>query len=392
MSAPVIEPRAMQLKKSLLIVTPTYVSYHVFLRELTSRLVADSWQVMLATSTTNYPYDNVDRDSIQLQEIDFPRGVNLLGYWRAARQLRQLVIDRSPLIVHAHIHPAILAVALAKQSGWPSTLGTYQGLVSPMLDGARAWVYRSVERWASRNLDKVWVLTPGDAAVLPYTHVHLQAAPGFGADQNRFNPGRFTDGDRQQQRAELGIPGNATVFVFVGRKTRFKGYAETLSAALEAVEQRTDLHFLFVGTADPKHPTGVTPDVEKAADSHPQIHTLGWVEDVPRLLNACDCFVFPSEREGMAVSIMEALSMGLPVITTNARGCGELVEDGHNGWIVSKDQQAILQRVLAVHDDPQGRSDVAANAIAEREKWSRQRFIEELLDYYQQIAVSKARG
>lgn len=371
---------------SILILTPTLVSYRVFLRQLAERLVQNGWQVHIACSSKTYPGDHAGDDVASIHEVDFPRGINPWSYFRVARQINRLVSQLKPDLVHAHLQPGVLAAALGRQKNWPVTLGTFQGLVhTTMPPGFRRWLYGMAERWASRRLQAVWVLTEDDFRALPFPNVKLQSSPGFGADQRIFDPARFTVEDRLRRRRELGIPADAIVFVYVGRQTNFKGFPETAQAAWTITQARDDVHFILVGTADPRHPDGLDATQRQQLHQTERIHLLGWDDDVASLLHASDCFVFPSSREGMAVCIMESLSMGVPVVTTSSRGCGELVQDGHNGWIVDRDARRLAELLRTICQHPEQREQRARTALAERPRFSRERYIEEQLDIYDQV-------
>lgn len=60
----------------------------------------------------------------------------------------------------------------------------------------------------------------------------------------------------------------------------------------------------------------------------------GYIEDVPAMLHASDCFVLPSFREGLPVVVMEAMSAGLPIIAGRIRGVTDLVKDMEGGYLV----------------------------------------------------------
>src|SRR5699024_898347 len=62
---------------------------------------------------------------------------------------------------------------------------------------------------------------------------------------------------------------------------------------------------------------------------------LGYQENISELLNIADVFIFPSFREGLPVSIMEAMANGLPILASNIRGNKDLVTDGVNGNLFS---------------------------------------------------------
>jgi glycosyltransferase involved in cell wall biosynthesis len=64
---------------------------------------------------------------------------------------------------------------------------------------------------------------------------------------------------------------------------------------------------------------------------------LGYRKDIDKVMQIADVFFLPSKQEGLCLSIIEALNFGLPIITSNVRGCQDLVEDGKNGFIAEKD-------------------------------------------------------
>src|SRR5699024_7176133 len=64
-----------------------------------------------------------------------------------------------------------------------------------------------------------------------------------------------------------------------------------------------------------------------------QIHFLGYRKDIPELLSAADIFVFPSLREGLSVSLMEAMASGLPVIASDIRGNIDLIDVNKGGYL-----------------------------------------------------------
>src|SRR5262249_44264663 len=84
-----------------------------------------------------------------------------------------------------------------------------------------------------------------------------------------------------------------------------------------------------------------------------QIRFLGFRRDMPDLLAASDFFVLPSRAEGFPISILEAMSHGLPVVCSRVGGNGEMVSHGEHGYLVPPDDVEALADVMG---------DLAANA------------------------------
>ncbi len=79
------------------------------------------------------------------------------------------------------------------------------------------------------------------------------------------------------------------------------------------------------------------------------IWLAGERSDVANVMQGLDCFVLPSEAEGISNTILEAMASGLPVIATRVGGSPELVEDGVTGWLVPAKHPAALAEKLAVY-------------------------------------------
>jgi glycosyltransferase involved in cell wall biosynthesis len=78
---------------------------------------------------------------------------------------------------------------------------------------------------------------------------------------------------------------------------------------------------------------------------------LGWFDDIRPILAGTSVFVLPSYREGLPRSVIEAMSMGRPIITTDVPGCRQTVEDGVNGYLVPvKNVDALVDRMVRFID------------------------------------------
>jgi len=104
-------------------------------------------------------------------------------------------------------------------------------------------------------------------------------------------------------------------------------------------------------------------DIEQA------VRLIGFRSDIPALLSLADIFVLPSLTEGLPISMLEAMSAGLPVVVTRVGGISEVIEDGKNGVIVPpSDADALGSAVLRLLSNSEIREKLGASARALVEK------------------------
>ena len=381
----------------LLLVIPKLVSYRSFLRELCLSLVADGAEVHIACSREKLWGEDAppDEDGIQMHGIEFPRGMNPATHMRAARELNRLVETLEPDIIHAHFSAAIFTTALARTSRWPATFATFHGVAFLAMSGWKAALLRVAETWAARRFDSAWVLTDDDGdglrAAARGAAVHRLPGYGMGCDLEKFAP--VSADAREARRAKLGIEPGQVVFAFVGRFTDFKGFGLTARAFLRLAESNPNVRLLLIGSRDRLHPTGLSAAEEQALKASPRVIDAGYRTDVESCLAAADAMVFPSRREGMPVCLMEALALGVPAITSDARGCRDVVRDGLDGLVLRDDGieslGAAMQRVAG---DEALRQEWAVRALADRDRFSRAHFVAAQKRIYENSAPARRAG
>lgn len=143
---------------------------------------------------------------------------------------------------------------------------------------------------------------------------------GSGVDTTRF--------------PERPLPAGSPVFLFIGRLLTEKGIAEFVEAAATVKAAWPEARFVAVGPHDPSLPHAVDAATLREWEADGAVEFVGGVKDVRPWLAECSVFVLPSYREGTPRSVLEAMSTGRPVITTDAPGCRETVTDGVNGFLV----------------------------------------------------------
>ena len=145
--------------------------------------------------------------------------------------------------------------------------------------------------------------------------------PGSGVDVNRFTP------------AENSVSHTNFIFLLVARMLKDKGIVEFVSATQLLKTQYPYIECQLLGFLDAKNPSAVSSEEMQDWVSKGIVNYLGVSDSVVEFLRQADCVVLPSYREGVPRSLLEAASVGKPIITTDAVGCREVVDDGVNGFL-----------------------------------------------------------
>jgi glycosyltransferase involved in cell wall biosynthesis len=150
---------------------------------------------------------------------------------------------------------------------------------------------------------------------------HVIQVPGSGVDIGYF--------------AEKPMPEGPPVFVMISRLMRDKGVADYVEAARLVKTEIPDARFTLVGRYEPENPTGYSKEEVDRWVREGLVEHIPETRDVRPYLAAAHAFVLPSYyREGLPRTILEALSSGRPVLTTDMPGCREPIDQGENGWLV----------------------------------------------------------
>lgn len=163
---------------------------------------------------------------------------------------------------------------------------------------------------------------------------------GAGVDLNKF----------QYQKKETK---EHLTFILTARILRDKGISEYILASKIVSKKYPNAHFLLVGDIDKENPASYTKSKLLGELKQSNIQWLGHRNDISELLQSSDIMVFPSYREGLPKSLIEACAAGLPIITTNTIGCRECVDEGINGFLVPiKNSEQLAERMITFIQNP----------------------------------------
>jgi glycosyltransferase involved in cell wall biosynthesis len=259
-------------------------------------------------------------------------------------------------LVHVHTPiAAILGRVAAKIAGVKRIVYTSHGLPFHDRSSPKEYtLYSNVEKFAALLTDLILSQNHEDIATakkLGLCPPEKIAYLGNGVDIDRFKCDRLDPAHQAQLRKSLGIPDTANLIIgTIGRLTRKKGSGYLIEATAKLVSQFPNLHVLIIGgefSTDPEpFHTEITEQIRSLGIQN-NVTLTGIRQDIPEILGLLDIFTLPTfTHEGLPRSIVEAMSMGLPVVATNIRGCREAVIDGETGLIVPPQDSEKLAEAL----------------------------------------------
>jgi glycosyltransferase involved in cell wall biosynthesis len=336
----------------------------ILLHHLKSQIdatVAAGHEVHLVSSPSSDFRDGIE-DDLQLKgmhfhAIEIPRKMSPLADLRALIALYMYFRQSEFDVVHSVTSKAGLLCAIAALAARvPIRLHTFSGQPWAGLSGpirrisiACDWLVArlNTQCYADSESQRAFLISEG---VADSGHIKILGAGSIaGVDLSRFAPGRF---EKDMIKAELSIPLDAQVIVFVGRITREKGIVELVTAFSQLSQKGFDNVFLLlIGPFESD--THYLPDATKNnLERNPRIRVLGYTDTPEKFLAAADLFCLPSYREGFGSVVIEAAAMGVPTVATRVVGLVDSVVDDETGLLIPpKDADALADALSCLLAD-----------------------------------------
>jgi len=207
------------------------------------------------------------------------------------------------------------------------------------------------------------------------------AAFPIGIDVDQFTPGR----PDRDVRHELNLPKEHRLVGLISYLRSYKGHEYFIEAAARVLSQAKDVTFLIVGEG---------PEEERlrgriaALGLSSNVKMLGFRDDLLNVFRSLDLFVIPSvEGDTIPQVLMQALAMGLPVVSTTVGSIPDVVQDGRTGFVVApRDAGALAGRILTLLDDAALRAEMGrrGRTLVERE-YSLSRMLDRLEEVYAKV-------
>lgn len=257
----------------------------------------------------------------------FPNCQNFIWDIKLYRQLKSIYkVEKPDVVINFTIKPNIYS-ALAANSLGIKVIDVMAGL-GYVFDGNsfKKKLARLLYKYGLNKAQKVIVLNQNNYNIIVNKYVCrnklvlFESGEGVNMDEYPYKENKFIN----------------IRFLMVARLLYDKGFQQFVDAARIVKAEYPNVSFELLGGLCEDSPTGVKKDVLQNYINEGVISYLGETNDVPSyvLRNGTVVVVASYYMEGMNRALMEACSMGRPIITTNLPGCKEMVDDGKNGFCV----------------------------------------------------------
>lgn len=317
-----------------------------FFPDLLCTLIAEGHTVDIAANETISPVPAVYEEmGCRIYHIDCTRSPLNKGNLAAIRQIKQIVSQERYDIVHCHTPIAAMCTRLAcRKVRKKGTKVFYTAHGFHFYQGAplKNWLlFYPIEKVCAHFTDVLITMNQEDyaRAKKKMKAEKIAYVPGVGINLKHFNDVVV---DPVAKRREIGVPGDACLLLSIGELNENKNHSLVIRALAQI--QDPNIHYVIAGR-------GIYQErliaLAKELNLSDHLHLLGYRQDIAELCKVSDVFCFPSFREGLPVSIMEAMACGMPVACGTIRGNTDLVDS--NGGVlfdphdVDSCKRAILQ-------------------------------------------------
>ena len=199
-----------------------------------------------------------------------------------------------------------------------------------------------------------------------------------GVDVERFRPA--SQELKSKTRTSLGLPQDKVIFSLVAHNFRLKGLAELVKAAALIRNESEDFLIVIAGKGKRKKYESKI----KALGLSEYFHFLGSVSEPELVYQATDVYLQPTWYDPCSLVVLEAMAAGLPVITTEFNGAGELIDDGVSGYVINAPSniEALADGMKALLDRDK-RISVGQEARVKIEPYTLQRNYEAMLQAFE---------
>lgn len=302
------------------------MTLYKFVLPLIKKLREQGFDIICGARNFGY-LDKLEKEGFKTYDIALSRSLNPIALLKSFFQLVRVLKKEKINILHVHTPIASfvgrLAAFFAKVD---IKVYTVHGFIT------RPKIFYYVEKFMAKTLtDYMFTVNQEDLDMaVKNKFISVDKALNInsvGIDTCTFDPGKVSEATKDQLRVSLNIKKDVPVIGYVGRIVKSKGVLDLIQAFVE-INKNMSCQLLLVGPwdMDERSDDIIIQDIRRIVHENrleQDVFLPGHREDIVEFLSIMDVFVLPSYREGMPVSLLEAMAMEKAVIGTNIRGVRE---------------------------------------------------------------------
>jgi glycosyltransferase involved in cell wall biosynthesis len=297
------------------------------------------------------------------------RAINPIRDFVAQKQIKRIIKELKPDIIHSHTFKAGLLVRTIKTD--IPFVHTYHGhlLEDPEFSGIKSKLIVLLERRLAKGTSKL--VTVGSKVGEDLLNRRIGNTKQYTNIPPGIAPLIITS--RLDALRSLGLDRNTSLVVgWIARVTGVKNPMKVLKIA----RRIPDVHFVMAGGGDL---------LEKIRSHAPEnLTAVGWVR-AEDLLGASDIIFLTSENEGMPIALIEAQMAGKPCVATNVGSVEEIIEDGVTGFVTGKSTEEITSSLKILIADKELQYEFSRNAKNRAMRFSISNLIDAHIALYKEI-------
>lgn len=242
-------------------------------------------------------------------------------------------------------------------------------------------VYKPVEKWLSKYTDVLITINEEDYQnALKMKAKKVFKINGIGIDSSKI---KMEDFDKLAFRKELGLSETDKVVLTVSEINQNKNYITMLKTIKKLVERDKTIKFVSCGTGVWREKIH---NFAKELGIQDNCIFLGYRKDISKILQITDLFFHASFREGLTLSVLEAMSFGVPCVVSNVRGNRDLIVDGKGGFVVEPtDDETFAKRIDEVLNNKEMSQQFSEFNRVESKKYTIEKVLEQLKKIYEEV-------
>jgi glycosyltransferase involved in cell wall biosynthesis len=278
--------------------------------------------------------------------------------FRVLAAIRKIVFEHDINVIHAHDYKSDLFAYLVRLWLWRRRIALVSTAHAWVILGFRGDLYRKLDLFLMKRFDQLIAVSHSTKAEMVDAGVPASSIEVIhnAIDTDAWSVSR----GGEDFRGALGLKSAFPVVGYVGRIMPEKDLATWLRAAALLVRAQPSARFVLVGDGRDGTTQRELEDLSRSLGIADRVIFTGYRRDLLPAYASFDIFLLTSRREGLPNSLLEAMAMGVPVVTTDVAGAKELVADGRTGFVLPQaDAAGIARALMSLAGDDRVRKEMA---------------------------------